>query len=134
MKTQIRGKTRCKACGFKTYYNQEHDSYFCKSCDEWDDMEEDNPYKGLNEFYFAVNIGTWGDLEVIVTPKDLWDNEGHWCDMSSADKFVQPLGLERLTESVYEVTNGFTVNVARERAIQLLLRAGATQNDNLLGD
>ena len=103
-------------------------------CDEWDDMEEENPYKGLSEFYFAVTVGTWDDLEVTVTPKDLWDNEHRWCDMSSADKFVGPLGLERLTESVYETVAGEPVEAARTAVTQLLLRAGATQNDNLLGD
>tara|TARA_Y100000310_G_scaffold326858_1_gene392360 strand:- start:10442 stop:10753 length:312 start_codon:yes stop_codon:yes gene_type:complete len=99
---------------------------------EWEDMEEENPYKGLDEFYFAVTVGTWGDLEVVVTPRDLWDKGKHWCDMSSADKFVGPLGFERLTESVYETVAGEPVEAAKAAAIQILINAGAVQNDELL--
>lgn len=73
-------------------------------------------------FWFAVHdMGDGPEDYVIVTPRGIWDREKRVCDQSSADDFVDPLGLYRLTESVYE----FSASKASVHA--KLIAGGATE-------
>jgi len=75
------------------------------------------------DFYFKFFYEADGEDEdfVVVTPKKLWDEEGKYCDQSTADDYL-PEEFDRLAESVYEFS------VSPEKARQILLDNGFIEN------